>query len=79
MTLGSYLEKNPQCADCEYRNRCAGGCRAKAVLYSGDNCLTARDRESCTFFRGGYYDRAKELIAKLQPLASEKAGSHEAV
>lgn len=79
MTLGSYLEKNPQCADCEYRNRCAGGCRAKAVLSSGDNCLTARDRESCTFFRGGYYDRAKELIAELQPLASEKAGSHEAV
>ena len=65
-TLGTYLEANPECARCEYKNRCAGGCRAKAALASLDGGLTPRDQEACTFFRNGYYELATELIAKLQ-------------
>ena len=33
--LDTYFEHNPECAVCEYRNRCAGGCRGNAA-YSGD-------------------------------------------
>lgn len=65
-TLGTYLEANPECASCEYKNRCAGGCRARAALASPDGSLTSRDQDMCAFFCDGYYNRATELIAKLQ-------------
>lgn len=76
--LGTFLENNPSCANCAYRNRCAGGCRAKAVLASFDEPLTPRDQETCAFFRGGYYGRAKKLIEELQPKADAQANRGDA-
>ncbi|MCR4870145.1 MAG: radical SAM protein [Atopobiaceae bacterium] len=73
MNLGTYLADNPECVSCEYRNRCAGGCRAKAVLADPGYSLTARDHEACRFFLGGYYDRAKRLIAELQQVVDRKS------
>jgi len=57
--LKDYFEKQPGCASCEYRNRCAGGCRGKAAISGG---IWERDMDSCHFFKGGYYERAKALI-----------------
>lgn len=68
--LNRYFEENPGCGRCEYRNRCAGGCRGRAAE-TGD--LMARDEKSCAFFRNGWYDRTKEL---LEDLPKESNGSH---
>ena len=77
-TLDQYLEHNPRCASCAYKNRCAGGCRGKAALATDGTDLLARDPETCELFRGGYYDRVKELIEQLQPRATELWETREA-
>lgn len=66
-TLGDYRRHNPSCATCPYGNRCAGGCRACAVLANDGADLLGRDPDTCLLFRGGYYDRVQELIAALRP------------
>ena len=65
-TLADYLEHNPHCASCVYRNRCGGGCRACAAAANAGRDLLGRDPYACLIFRGGYYDRAKALVAQLQ-------------
>ena len=66
-TLNAYLEHNPGCAVCEYKNRCAGGCRGLAVGANGGSDLLGVDPDTCLLFKGGYYDRVKELIERYQP------------
>lgn len=63
--LGDYFKANPQCAACEYKNRCSSGCRANAMANNGDGDLLGVDKATCTFFKGGYYDRVLELGEKL--------------
>ena len=63
-TLGEYLEHNPGCASCEYKNRCGGGCRGRAAIANGGSDLLARDPDVCLLFRGGYYDRARKIIER---------------
>lgn len=65
-TLGDYLEHNPQCRSCEYKNRCGGGCRGRAVDANDGADLLGVDPDACLVFRGGYYDRVKELIERYQ-------------
>lgn len=62
-TLKTYFEYNPMCSSCAYRNRCAGGCRGNAAL-CGD--MMGRDQKACAFFKGGWYDKTKDLLAKWQ-------------
>lgn len=63
--LSDYYKENPECEECEYRFRCAGGCRARASIgNSSDNFLT-KDRENCLLFQGGYYSRVKQLMENL--------------
>ena len=64
--LAAYLERNPRCAACEYRNRCMGGCRGRAVQESGVAGMMGPDPDACLLFKGGYYDRAQEAIARLE-------------
>ena len=75
--LDTYFEHHPECAACEYRNRCAGGCRGNAA-HTGD--LLARDEKICTMFKNGWYDKVMALIeeykVKLQD-TEEKAGKNE--
>ena len=59
--LDTYFLTHPECEACEYRNRCAGGCRGKAAGF-GD--LMAKDETTCAFFRDGWYDKVKKLIEK---------------
>lgn len=57
--LSDYFLANPACEACEYRNRCAGGCRGNAS-YTGD--LMAPDPKACRFFKGGWYEKTHRLI-----------------
>ena len=63
--LGDYFKKNPQCAACEYKNRCSSGCRGEAMAKNGDGDLLGVDKTTCTFFKGGYYNKVLELADKL--------------
>ena len=59
--LDTYFKHNPECGSCEFRNRCAGGCRGNAA-HSGN--LLAKDEKACTFFKKGWYDRTAALLKK---------------
>ena len=63
--LEDYFKANPTCAACEYKNRCAGGCRGMAMANNGDGDLLGVDERTCLFFKGGFYDRVLELGEKL--------------
>lgn len=65
-TLGDYLEHNPECRSCEYKNRCGGGCRGRAVDSNEGSDLLGIDPDACLIFKGGYYNRVKELIDRYQ-------------
>lgn len=65
---------NQECAACEYRYKCGGGCRADAFLECGD--LMACDPGKCMLHKNGYEERirkiADEAIAKYgAPFAIE--------
>ena len=64
--LADYHARNPLCASCEYRNRCMGGCRGRAALATGGADLMGPDPDTCLLFRGGYYNRTKEIVDKLE-------------
>ena len=78
--LRDYFAHNPGCAVCEYRNRCAGGCRGRvagrredATAATGASVrvaeidLLARDEDACAFFRQGWYDRVTKMMEKILP------------
>lgn len=60
--LETYFEHNPGCAVCQYRNRCAGGCRGNAAGF-GD--LLGKDENICAFFLDGWYDKVRAFINDL--------------
>lgn len=60
--VGQYLSHNKECAECEYKYRCGGGCRGCAAMATNGEDLLGIDPDTCLFFKGGYYDRVKELI-----------------
>ncbi|MEA4853250.1 MAG: radical SAM protein [Christensenella sp.] len=72
-TLADYLEQNTECASCEYRWKCAGGCRASALQFSQDNIM-APDRAVCLLFRGGYCDKIKEAAQKAIEKTTQQNG-----
>ena len=81
--LRDYFAHNPGCAVCEYRNRCAGGCRGRvasacgrregATAAAGESVrvaevdLLARDEDACAFFRQGWYDRVTKMMEQILP------------
>ena len=66
--LRDYFAHNLGCAVCEYRNRCAGGCRGRvASAGAAEVDLLARDEDACAFFRQGWYDRVTKLMEKILP------------
>ena len=60
--LRTYFEKHKDCAECEYRNRCAGGCRGIAAM-TGD--IMDKDLDSCVFFKQGWYDKVCKVLDDL--------------
>ena len=53
------LAVNQECAACEYRFKCGGGCRAGALL-ADDYDLMGCDRGMCTLLKGGYAERIRQ-------------------
>ena len=53
------FDKNASCAECSYRTKCCGGCRALAML-ENDGDLYASDPEACMLFKEGYVDRFRK-------------------
>ena len=50
-TVGEVRERNPKCRECQYVDRCTGGCRNAALLAEGD--YYGVDPELCRFFELG--------------------------
>lgn len=59
--LRDYFAHNPGCKACEFRNRCAGGCRGRVAASGHGDDLLARDEDTCAFFRGGWYEKLLKL------------------
>lgn len=56
-----------ECANCKDQYICCGGCRASAILASGD--YLGKDPAMCEIFKGGYYDK---LIALMKTIPANK-------
>ena len=54
------LAANAECAACEARYRCGGGCRATALL-EGEHQLMGCDRNMCMLWKGGYVERIRQI------------------
>ena len=57
------LAVNQECAACEHRYKCGGGCRASA-LAGPDHSLLGCDRQMCTFWKNGCEDRIMEALRR---------------
>jgi radical SAM protein with 4Fe4S-binding SPASM domain len=67
-----YLKRNAECGECEYRLRCAGGCRASA-LGTDPTDIMGPDRAACLLFRGGYIPRIMDAVREAQLQLSPNA------
>lgn len=66
VTVGDVLDRNPECRACPWANRCLGGCRVKALGDDGKQDYLGMDRRSCTYFKDGYYERARAFVEQLR-------------
>ena len=59
------LAVNSECAACDYRYKCGGGCRAHALIEpNGD--LMGCDRHMCIFWKNGYEKRILDAIHQAE-------------
>jgi radical SAM protein with 4Fe4S-binding SPASM domain len=58
MRLETLLQHNQECDSCEYKLRCGMGCRAQAMIATGN--YYGKDPESCFFFKSKYEEKIKE-------------------
>lgn len=58
------INHNERCKECEYANRCCGGCRASA-LETYPNDIMAIDEAACLIIKGGYVDRINEVMKEV--------------
>jgi radical SAM protein with 4Fe4S-binding SPASM domain len=59
--VSALMEHNPECASCEHRKECCGGCRAAALTVNGDNDYLGVVPETCAFFKDGWEDRIHKV------------------
>ena len=59
--VGKVAEHNERCGTCRHFRYCAGGCRAIALVLTGD--LYGPDPTKCTFFDEGWYERTTEALS----------------
>lgn len=60
--VGEFMQVNAECNNCEFRNVCAGGCRASALAFDESNIL-GTDRAACAIFKGGYVAKVTEAAS----------------
>ena len=63
------MEANSECASCDYRLVCGGGCRASA-LAGEDHCRMGCDRTMCMMWKDGYVEKIRRAV----DAANEKYG-----
>ena len=63
------MEANAECASCDYRLVCGGGCRASA-LAGEDHCLMGCDRTMCMMWKDCHVERIRRAVDS----ANEKYG-----
>lgn len=56
------FRENPECAVCDYRYKCGGGCRAGALSHTHN--LMGCDYDRCVFWKNGYDKRIQEAIVE---------------
>ncbi len=59
-TVKDLRDSNEKCHRCEWFKYCVGGCRALALLFSGDK--KGSDISKCLFFKGGYMEKLKNVM-----------------
>ena len=64
-SIKDYMEHNPDCAECEYKNKCVGGCRAFAIRSTPDDYL-GKDMWTCAYYKDGWMEKKNELLAQLK-------------
>ncbi|MBQ9459558.1 MAG: radical SAM protein, partial [Oscillospiraceae bacterium] len=68
--LYALREKNAECDKCEWFGRCAGGCRALAMLHGVEQGLGPDyygiDPLACLFYKGGWYERVQEKLGDFE-------------
>ena len=69
--VSALWEHNLECAQCEHRGACAGGCRASALFTAPDDILSP-DRAQCLILKGGYAPRIREAVEKAQARIAER-------
>jgi radical SAM protein with 4Fe4S-binding SPASM domain len=77
--VSALMEHKPECASCEHRKVCGGGCRAMALSFNKDNDYLGVDPSVCAFFKGGWEDRihraakrySVKLVAEIRELSKE--------
>lgn len=61
LTLGELLAVNDECNRCEYKLVCGGGCRASALMDTGN--YSGKDPASCLFFHGNYEEKVRRIYS----------------
>ncbi|MBR2770152.1 MAG: radical SAM protein [Solobacterium sp.] len=59
-TVKEVRDGNPLCRNCDYVNRCAGGCRNEALVHGED--FYAVDPLVCAFHRHGWEEKMRRII-----------------
>ncbi|WP_022774683.1 radical SAM/SPASM domain-containing protein [Butyrivibrio sp. AE2015] len=63
MTVEERLSKNEKCRSCSHYEKCAGGCPALGLLYSGQ--YAHYDPSKCLIYENGFDIKAAELLTSL--------------
>lgn len=53
------LAENQKCNDCPYKLKCGGGCRANALMQTGD--LMGHDPDLCLLWENGYVEKIHQV------------------
>ena len=65
--VSDFMAHNPDCAKCEYKSGCCGGCRAVAVRDHPTDYLS-KDLDTCHFFREGWKAKRDDLLRRIGQL-----------
>ena len=76
LKMGECTAHNEKCRDCQYSRICGAGCRACACA-GGKTDYLGVDEDTCDFFKGGWYEKAKEMCEKYLPLLQKDEKSDE--
>ena len=70
--LAPLRENNKTCDGCEWFGRCAGGCRALAMLHGVEQGkgpdYFGIDPLACIFYRGGWYERVQDKLGDFKKI-----------